>query len=213
MICVSIAEPDPVRCLRTLKGIEFAEIRIDKLAQPRVEDIQRIFSWPARLIATCRPGPISDKKKFSLLLAAVSAGARFVDLELEWTGPLRASLIGIAQSAGCKVIVSHHDFEKTPRRADLELTLRKCFESGADIAKIACRVRRRGDNARLLGLLDMGKPLVIVGLGKLGRITRIVGPLVGSPFTYAALRPGKEVAEGQLDYGFLSKIIKRLENV
>ena len=213
MICVSIAERDLEQCLRAVKGIEFAEIRIDRIARPNVEVIRRIFSGPARFIATCRPGSIGDQKKFTLLRAAVSAGACFVDIELEWQDNLRAALIGIARAAGCKVIISHHDFEKTPGRADLDRTLRKCFEAGADIAKIACRVRRIKDNARLLGLLDSRRPLVVVGLGNQGRITRIVAPLVGSHFTYASLRPGKEIAAGQLDYGSLRKIIKRLKNV
>ena len=213
MICVSIAESTPEGCLRAMKGIGFAEIRIDKIAGVMGEDIRRIFSRPARLIATCRQGRIGDQKKFALLKAAVHAGAAFVDIELGWKESLGAALIETARSARCAVLISHHDFQKTPSRPALERIIRKSFEAGADVVKIACRVRSPADNARLLGLLDRRRPLVVVGLGNEGRITRIVAPLLGSPFTYASLRPGREVAGGQLDRATLKRIMHRLKNV
>ena len=74
----------------------------------------------------------------------------------------------------------------------------KCFEAGADIAKIACKVKSNGDNARLLSLLDSKKEIIVIGMGRKGRITRITAPLLGSPITFAALEKGKETAEGQM---------------
>jgi len=50
-----------------------------------------------------------------------------------------------------------------------------------------------------MGLLDSDRPLVVIGMGPQGAITRIVAPLLGSPFTYAAPEKGREVVEGQLD--------------
>jgi 3-dehydroquinate dehydratase type I len=42
------------------------------------------------------------------------------------------------------------------------------------------------------------KQIIGVSMGKIGRITRILGPQVGSYLTYASLERGKESADGQL---------------
>jgi 3-dehydroquinate dehydratase-1 len=213
MICVSIAEPTPEACLRAMKGLRFAEIRIDKIEGVKGDDIRRIFSRRVRLIATCRPGKIGDRKKLALLSAAVRAGAAFVDIEHDWNPSLKAVLIKTARAASCRVLMSFHDFERTPAAPALERIIRNGRAEGADVVKIACRVRSSSDNTRLLGLLDGGRPLVVVGIGAEGKITRVVAPLVGGLFTYAALRPGKEVADGQIDRATLQEIWRRLKNV
>jgi len=213
MICVSIAESTPGACLRALQGLDFAEIRIDKIDRVTCDDIRRIFSRRLRLIATCRPGKIGDRKKLALLKSAVRAGAEYVDIEHDADRALKSALMKTARVASCKVLMSYHDFEKTPPADVLERIIRKGFGEGADAVKIACRVRSASDNARLLGLLDGRRPLVVVGIGPLGKITRVVAPLVGGLFTYASLRPGKEVADGQIDRATLDGIIRRLKDV
>ena len=95
--------------------------------------------------------------------------------------------------------MSHHDYERTPERPALEACVSACFEAGADIAKIACTVRSDRENARLLALLDTDREIVVVGMGEKGKLTRILAPLLGSPFTYASLSQGKETADGQID--------------
>ncbi len=85
-----------------------------------------------------------------------------------------------------------------------------CFESGGDIAKIACKVNSERDNARLLGLLDSGRDVIVIGMGEKGRITRIVAPLLGSPFTYAAPARGRETADGQPDRETMERYLRML---
>lgn len=212
MICVSIAEETFEKCLYALKGIDFAEIRIDKMAV-EVEDVKKIFNQHPKLIATCRPGRVDDKKRKELLLVAIEAGAAFVDVEVESDDEYKNTIIEKARPAGCLVIISYHNFEKTPQRVELEHILNWCFDSGADIAKIACRVNSEKDNARLLGLLNETRSLVVAGIGDKGKISRVVAPLLGSPFTYASLIAGKETAEGQIDKETLKRIFQTLKDV
>ncbi len=211
MICVSIAEPTAAACLRALEGVELAEIRLDKM-RVGVAGVKRIFSGHSRLVAACRPAGMSETKRRRLLLEAVKAGAAFVDIELETPARFRERLVRAARARNCRVIVSFHDFHKTPPREDLEDVVRHAFAMGGDIVKIACRVRESRDNARLLGLLGLGRPLIVVGMGERGRITRLAAPFLGSPFTYAALREGKETAEGQLGAAALERILHELED-
>ncbi len=209
MICVSLKEADPEKLLHLLKKIEFAEIRLDSLTAD-VAIVRDIFSQHPNLIATCRPGLREDSERKTLLLAAVKAGAAYVDIEVEGENAFKNALVRESQRQGCKVIISYHNFEKTPERADLEKIVSWCFDSGADIAKIACLVRSERDNALILGLLSDARPLVVIGMGHLGKITRVVGPHLGSLFTYAAIEEGEETAEGQISKTKLEKSLKRL---
>lgn len=207
MICVSLAEPTPEKCLVALKGIPFAEIRIDRMRTTE-EGVVRIFSGHPRLVATCRPGRLPDAKRLALLRAAIAAGAAYVDIEVEAGAAYKRALVREARAAGCAVIVSHHDFERTPARRELIRVVGRCFAAEADIAKIACLVRSPKDNARLLGLLEDERSLVVVGLGKMGKITRIMAPLAGGSFTFASRAKGRETAEGQVPNKALARLIR-----
>ncbi len=212
MICVSLAEPTVKDCLQALKGLEFAEIRLDKMKVTTAE-VKKIFSAHHNLIATCRPGFQDREKRLELLTAAIRTGARYVDIELEADDLFKKEVIQLAQKKGCRIIVSYHNFDKTPEKPELEEIIGDCFASGGDVAKIACKVHTDKENVWLLSLLEEERPLVVFGLGNKGRLTRVIAPLLGSPFTYASRFKGKETAEGQLDLETLETLINVLKNV
>lgn len=210
MICTSLAEPTINLCLEALEGLNFAEIRLDRMSI-EAKQVKRIFSLPKKLIATCRPNTMTDHERKSLLIAAIEAGACFVDIELDADDVYRIEIVKKARIAGCRVIISFHDHERTPARAELNQLVGSCFDAGADIAKIACRVHSPKDNSRLLGLLESERPLIVTGMGNEGKICRIVAPLLGSPITYACLGTGKETAPGQIDLRTLENLLQRIE--
>jgi len=210
MICVSLAEPGCAQCLTALEGLELAEIRLDRMGDLSVEDVATLFARHKGMIATCRPGSFPDDGRKARLLAAVSAGAAYVDIELESEEPYREEIMAKAREFGCKVIISFHDHEKTPDRKTLSAIVEDSFLKGADIVKIACTVRSERDNARLIGLLDDSRSIVVIGMGEKGRITRVVAPLLGSPFTFASLTRGRETAEGQIDQVTLESLVETL---
>lgn len=198
-ICVSIAEPSVRACLDALRKVSFAEVRLDAIDGVAPDEVAAIFSLPLRLIATCRPGSGREDDRLALLLAAVAAGTRYVDVELETDVAFRASVVNAARAAGTEIIVSHHDYARTPCREDLCAIVDACFAAGADVAKVACHANDARDASRLLGLLDDPRRLVIIGMGAEGMITRVAGPLLGGEFTFASQREGAETAPGQLD--------------
>lgn len=212
MICVSIAEPSVEDCLEALKGLKFAEIRMESMAL-NAEGIRKIFGQPLQLIATCRHGKLDDRTRKELLLGAIAAGADYVDVEVESDSSYRKEIIDAARSRNCRVIISFHDYEKTPTVGRLRQIVDLCFSEGADIAKIACRILSERDNARLLGLLDeegFDRKLIVVGMGETGKITRMAAPFLGSPFTYASLVEGKETARGQIRKDRLENIMRSI---
>lgn len=210
MICVSLKEPNLEKCFQILKKIDFAEIRLDKMHVDPLS-VRKIFSRHPKLVATYRAGTKKNIRAKVLLMSAIEAGAAYVDIEVEAYEATRKDLIKKARSHGCEVIVSYHNFERTPPPAELRLIVDRCFDFGADIAKVACQVQSTSDNIRLLELFIDARSLVVIGMGQLGKITRIAAPLLGSPFTYASLDKGMETAEGQINHMLLRKILKTLK--
>jgi 3-dehydroquinate dehydratase I len=214
MVCVSLDERYHVDFLKGLPDIGFAEIRMDRMTLTP-EEIADIFSQPLALIATCRPGALDGQKRKAYLITAIEAGSAYVDIEIESDVVSKREIMEKAGSKGCKVIVSFHDFEKTPDYERLRQIVGLCLSEGADIVKIACKANSVMDSARLLGLLgekDFKDRLIVVGMGEEGKITRIVAPLLGSLFTYASLTEGMQTAEGQTEKGHLEKIMRLLKN-
>jgi len=210
MICVSIGESSAEECIKALEGLDFAEIRLDKIDGLTEDAVHRIFSQPVKLMATCRPGTLPENVRKALLIRAIESGAAFVDIEAESRDEYKKEIIEKARTHNCTVIISFHNHKRTPTSAELKRTIDRCFESGADIAKIACMVNSKKDCARLLGLLDSERKVIVIGMGKMGRITRIVAPLLGSPFTFVSLRRGKETAEGQMEKNELEKLMREI---
>ncbi|MCX5807634.1 MAG: type I 3-dehydroquinate dehydratase [Proteobacteria bacterium] len=212
MICVSMDEQYNINYLKSLMNIDIAEIRMDRMILAP-EDIADIFSQPVTFVATCRPGTLDDQKRKAYLIAAIEAGAKYVDIEVESDIAFKRDILEKAGSKGCKVIVSFHDFEQTPANVKLRQIAALCFSEGADIAKIACKANSVMDSARLLGLPgqeDFKDRLIVVGMGKEGKITRIVAPLLGSLFTYASLAEGMQTTEGQIEKARLEEIMELL---
>lgn len=208
-ICVSIYEASVPAVLREMQGLEFAEIRLDGM-KIDFKDIVRIFSKQMRLVATFRPGKVQGKIRLKTLIAAIDAGASFVDVEFESDTTYKEKIMSRAHEKGCKVIVSYHNNEETPSREELERVVKSSFESGGDIVKVACMVNKVEENARLLGLLGEYRNLIVIGMGKKGNITRVASTLLGSPFTFASSSPGKETASGQIDVRRLIRLVGSL---
>jgi 3-dehydroquinate dehydratase I len=212
MICVSLAEKDPNVCLDILEKVEMAEIRID-LAELSDDDIRKIFSTRKKLIATCRPGKYSQPERIHKLNLAVESGATFVDIEFEAEEDFRNKIMEYAQERQCDVIISYHNYELTPELEELEKIMQKCFEFGANMAKIATMIRVNRDNSKILSLYKAPGRLVAIGMGELGKISRIVAPFLGAEFTYASLTDDKITAPGQISYSRLDKYIREIMQI
>jgi 3-dehydroquinate dehydratase-1 len=212
MICVSLAEKDPAKCLETIEKVDMAEIRID-LSGMTDEEIVRVFSCRKKIIATCRPGKYSDAERMHKLKIAIGAGATFVDLEYEAPLDFRIAMIDYAHQHQCDVIISYHNYEKTPELDELEHIMQRCFEQGADLAKIATMVNVNRDNSKILSLYKAPGRLVALGMGELGKISRIVAPFLGAEFTYASLNEDSATGPGQISYTRLNQFIMDIQQI
>lgn len=198
MICVAIQERSVNGCLLAISQCEMAEIRIDLCGFDAAQTAEVFKASKKPLVATCRPDNHSDELRMSLLKVAIESGAAYVDVEIESSAAFKAEMAQFAHKHSCKYIVSYHNYEYTPGLIALQEIVKQCFADGADIAKIAAMSCSPQDSARLLSLYDTNKSLVILGMGQAGKITRLAAPLLGAPFTFAALTEAQATAPGQM---------------
>lgn len=123
--------------------------------------------------------------------------ASAIDIELRSLPDLE-DLVSEAKSSGVAVIGSFHDFEKTPDSDDLSEVVDRGIDAGVDIVKIATHLRSPADLARLINLFgdrDAGIPLAAMGMGSLGKVSRLTLAKCGSVLAYGYL--GSANVEGQ----------------
>jgi 3-dehydroquinate dehydratase-1 len=106
----------------------------------------------------------------------------------------------------CKLLISWHDFKKTPNESQLKYKFNKMAKF-SDIIKIVTVANSVSDASRLLSLYSIKSENKIIAfcMGEQGKFSRILCLHLGSPFTYVSL--GKAIAPGQ----FSLREIKSLE--
>ncbi len=209
MICVSISGIDQLPALLE-SGVTLMELRLD-LIREDPDHIYKQIPDHVKTIATCRPEGYSESERIRLLKTCMDLGANFIDVEIESSDDYLTTLTAYAQQCGAKTIISYHNFEATPEKKELEDLLQKCYERGGDVAKIAVQVNTLEDVHHLLGIYKLPGKKVVLGMGKLGRITRLMGPYLGAEFTFGAPGTGIETAPGQFSYNQLTDIYKVID--
>ena len=109
------------------------------------------------------------------------------------------------------VIMSNHDFDKTPAQQDIEQRLLKQDQMGADILKIAVMPKSKQDvltlmNATLNVSQKSKKPLLTMSMGRLGTISRIATANMGGSMSFGMISEAS--APGQIDVAQLKQFLK-----
>ncbi len=209
MICVSVSNLAGL-AEAIESGAELIELRLD-LIKESPSKLFLLVPESIETIVTCRSGVKSNSERFELLKAGMKLGATYVDIEIETATVEMEELNSAAVQAGCSLIVSYHNFKRTPDREELESVMIACYEKGGKIAKIATQVNGPEDIRNLLGLYELPGRKVILGMGPQGRITRLMGPYLGAEFTFASTGKGEETAPGQLTVKQLNDIFNVID--
>lgn len=112
-----------------------------------------------------------------------------------------------------KVIISFHDFKKTPQDRFLKKITQNMQKKGADIIKLATYANDFTDSLRMLNFLketSKKTKAICVCMGEKGRITRIAGHLFGNYLMYAPLNNADKTASGQLTIKELKTLINHV---
>ena len=200
MICVTFSKPTVEQFLLKHPEVKMIELRLDLMNIDEAQLI-RFLSLPVDVIATCRPtGQLTEKQRLTLLHRCISLGARYIDVEIESGAKFISTLRKSATEHNCKLIVSYHNFEKTPDLPELEQIAERCRAAQADIVKVACMVNDEQDILNIKSLYTKNHPIVALGMGKKGVITRTKACEWGAPFTFASAAADAATALGQVEY-------------
>lgn len=215
--CVSIAEKTPKKLYfslkKALKNSDYAEIRFDFLQQSQVPDaLELVKKHLRRCVCTLRPknegGVFSgnEKERISILKLISEYNPYLIDIEYN-TLKKNKNLLNYIKKTKTDILVSWHDFKKTPNESQLNkmFNLMKRFSKNIKIVTMA---KSTNDSSLVLSLYHDAKPvnLIAFSMGDYGKISRILCLLLGSPFTYVSL--GKAVAPGQFSLSEMKSILK-----
>jgi 3-dehydroquinate dehydratase-1 len=188
------------------------ELRLDALFARSDEIKTTIRNLRAPLIITARhprEGGLNQlfaQQRRSLLLRFLPDAA-YVDIELR-SACIFEAVLQEARAKNLRTIVSFHDFQETPSRSRLGEIARRARSLGADFLKVATRTDKPSQLTRLrdffLGEWP-GMEISAMGVGRLGRISRIEFAKAGSALNYAHL--GNPQVKGQLSITQLRRIL------
>ena len=196
------------------EGADLLEWRLDVTQDPELETV--LSQSPLPVIATVRSVeqggnfPGTRQEQLRLLIRAATSGSSYLDWEFRPEEPLPDELSVMRE----RVILSYHDFEKTPADKELESLFDQMAASNTGVVKVVTLAQRIEDNISLLNLIKRGRKsgieVVAFCLGPLGRISRLACLLMGGAFTYAALESGAEAAPGQLTLAEMLQLLELL---
>lgn len=187
------------------KGADLIEIRVDCLEKEREAIIRYIKKIRDNIvlpsIGTLRETEFNKQDRLEMFKAVIPL-VDAIDIEID--SDIVTDVIACASEK--TIIISEHNYNKTPDIADLDSIVQTAKRLGADIVKIAAIANNRDDILRLLHFTETCQEnLVSISMGEVGKVTRVIAPLFGSLFTYCFI--GHEVASGQLS---LEKMVEEL---
>jgi len=214
--CVSIAETSPkkirIKLKEALKKSDYVEVRLDFLKKEQVPNTLEIIKKDLnKIVCTLRPktegGKFEGSEKERILIIKLISEYDPYLLDVEYsTLKKNKELLKYLKSTKTKLLVSWHDFKKTPKTTELQNKIKQMSKFSSNV-KIVSTAKSTDDSTRMLGLYNKrGKNnLISFAMGDLGKISRILCLYLGSPYTYVSL--GKAVAPGQFSVDEVNKII------
>src|SRR5208282_2526268 len=155
---------------------------------------------------------ISDDDYGKLYSALIKAGfTDLLDVEMFRDEKVVTRTVSEAHKAGIKVIMSSHDFDKTPPTQEIVSRLRRQQDLGADILKIAVMPHDSGDVLKLLDATWQMRsrytrlPMLTMSMGGIGLVSRMSGEVFGSDLTFGMI--GEASAPGPIDIGKLRQVL------
>ncbi|MFF2753780.1 type I 3-dehydroquinate dehydratase [Psychrobacillus sp. NPDC058041] len=214
--------------IKTIKqsSPDIVEWRADMLEE--IEDIDTVKStlsairnalFPTPLLFTFRSHREGGNKKitdsyYKQLLGEVVQTKETDLIDVELFSPHVNEIVEIAITHNVFIIMSNHDFEKTPVKEEIIWRLRRMQELGAHIPKIAVMPRSPIDVLTLLDAtytmnsLYADRPIITMSMAATGVISRISGQVFGSAATFGS---GIEAsAPGQIPASELRRMLEIL---
>lgn len=171
---------------------DWIEIRLDAVVPP--DEAWRILRQRP-LLLTVRSAKEGGKRRLhpaerQRLFLEHLACASYLDVEIASLRELRPVHLA-ANRAGVGLVASFHDFDGTPPLRRLKSLAGQAIAAGAVVLKVATTTDDALALGRLLEFLGTEKrlPIAAMGMGRLGRVSRLTLAAAGSILNYVSLGP------------------------
>ena len=215
-VCITITESNPRKIVQDLKKAlidsDYAELRLDFLKPSQIPFCLTLSrKYLRRCICTLRPTTEGGKfqgtenERISILKLISEFEPYLLDVEYN-TLKKNQELQKYLRTTKTNILVSWHDFVKTPNEQTLRLMLQKMSKFSNNI-KIVTTAKTIADTIRILSLYKISTKkinLISFAMGDHGKMSRILCTKLGSPYTYVS--QGKPIAPGQFS-------IKEMKNI
>jgi 3-dehydroquinate dehydratase type I len=220
-LCIPIVETTIGKALITIKKVnrsaDLIELRVDYLKRgelaPLLENRQKPLIVTHRRKEEGGKYKGGERERLSVLQEAIDLGADYIDVELATERSLLRGLIG--NKGGTRVILSYHDFQRTPSLKELQRLCGQMIRLDADVVKIVPFARSWEDNLTILSLIPYAKErrqkIVAFCMGEKGKLSRVFSPFLGAAWVYASLNRTRASAPGQLTVGEMREIWEMLK--
>jgi 3-dehydroquinate dehydratase type I len=219
-ICIPIAETTMKEAIKAVKEAnrfaDLIELRMDYLREPGLPILLKGRHKP--FIVTHRRKEeggkhwVHERRRVGILEEAIDLGAEFVDVEFETE---RSSLQKLmANKKRTQVILSFHDFHRTPSQRKLRKIYEHMAQWKPDLIKIVTFAKAWEDNLRILSLITYAfkkkQKVLTFCMGEKGKMSRIFAPMMGAAWTSVSLNENRSSAPGQLTVYEMKDIWERL---
>ncbi len=213
LVVGTVHSPGSLAAARRIRAgeIDLLELRVDAFGKDPEPLLRIAPKLRVPLIVTVRHAseggalPLSASKRRELFAKFLPCAAA-IDVELRFAREMKL-VLDLAREKNVRVILSHHDFAKTPSVAKLRQLAQHAFREKADIFKVAATATCSRDVATLLDFLTAKNrlPLSVMGMGAFGKISRLTFASCGSVLNYGFLDTAN--ASGQWQAKLLKKRI------
>ncbi|UWD46903.1 type I 3-dehydroquinate dehydratase [Clostridioides difficile] len=232
-ICIPIVgktKEEIVEAVNDLKGLclDIVEWRVDFFEN--VENIQQVkevlnelrkYIPDTPLLFTFRSikeggQKLISKDYYTILNKEISNTGLIdlIDVELFMGDEIVNEIVEFAHGKEVKVVMSNHDFNKTPQKEEIISRLCTMQKLGADLPKIAVMPQNERDVLVLLTATNemvqvyADRPIITMSMAGMGVISRLCGEIFGSSLTFGAAK--KVSAPGQISVEELNSILNVL---
>lgn len=213
---------EEINLIQKNQDIKYIELRLDSLNLDDLNNsnIKKIFANinpNIKTIATCRQkqhgGHFTGDTQIQqqILQYANDLGCDYIDIDHPIYNQININ------NLKAKIIISYHNFENTPDIKILNKLKDDMLQTDADIIKIAVFSNNTDDAKSIYSLLvqNNSKPIITIGMGSIGKITRAVAPILGSYLTFAKIKESNDKfrAPGIIEFEELKILYQQLQNI
>ena len=216
-VIATVTQADDLSFLASAAALscDLLEYRLDNLLAVESETAVTMAASPAPVLITVRrdgeggAGNLSDENRLVLYRKHLT-NAQLVDTEIaSLASPDFAGFPGEIHAAGSLLVGSFHDFTGFPGRDFLADKITESYALGTDVAKVAVVINEMRELFELVELVqyhrDKGRFISAMGMGPLGKLSRLVLAKAGSCLNYGYLQTPN--ASGQWAASDLKKLI------